>query len=100
MPTRFQYHRRSLKPPHSRIVAPPSRFAGPFRLAPGEYRDPAARARVVAQYREWITAPEQAELLADARRELRGLDLGCTCPLNLPCHADVLLELVNQPAAS
>jgi hypothetical protein len=68
-------------------------------LAPGEYRDPAARTRVVAQYREWITAPEQAELLADARSELRGLDLGCTCPLNLPCHADVLLELVNQPRA-
>jgi hypothetical protein len=43
----------------------------------------------------WITAPEQAELLARARRELRGLDLGCYCPIGLPCPADVLLELVN-----
>jgi hypothetical protein len=28
-------------------------------------------------------------------RELRGMDLICTCKLNEPCHADVLLELAN-----
>ena len=27
--------------------------------------------------------------------ELRGKDLMCWCPLNQPCHADVLLELAN-----
>jgi hypothetical protein len=27
---------------------------------------------------------------------LRGLDLACWCPLDEPCHADVLLELANQ----
>jgi hypothetical protein len=96
MPVRFQYRRGSWKPPDSRIVARPSKFANPFRLAPGEYRDPVAHARVVAQYREWIMAPEQAELLAEARRELRGLDLGCFCQPGLACHADVLLELVNR----
>ena len=26
---------------------------------------------------------------------LRGKDLACWCPLNQPCHADVLLELAN-----
>jgi hypothetical protein len=96
MPTRFQYRRGSFKPPDSRVVTRPSKFANPFRLAPGEYGDPVARARVVALYREWITAPEQAGLLAEAQRELRGLDLGCICRPGLPCHADVLLELVNQ----
>jgi Domain of unknown function (DUF4326) len=96
MPTRFRYHRGALKPPNSRIVTRPSRFGNPFRLAPGERGDPAAHARVVAQFRAWITAPEQADLLAAARRELRGLDLGCTCPPGLPCHADVLLELIND----
>src|SRR5689334_22801631 len=96
MSTRFQYHRGALKPLDSRIVLRPSKFGNPFRLARGEHGDPVAHARVVAQYREWITAPAQAELLAKARRELRGLDLGCVCPRSLPCHADVLLELVNQ----
>lgn len=27
--------------------------------------------------------------------ELRGHDLVCWCPLDQPCHADVLLELAN-----
>jgi hypothetical protein len=26
---------------------------------------------------------------------LRGRDLACWCPLDQPCHADVLLEMVN-----
>jgi len=30
---------------------------------------------------------------------LRGRDLVCWCPLDQPCHADVLLELTNAPAA-
>ena len=31
-----------------------------------------------------------------ARAELRGRDLACWCPLDAPCHADVLLEIANQ----
>lgn len=27
--------------------------------------------------------------------ELRGKDLACFCPLDQPCHADILLELAN-----
>lgn len=29
--------------------------------------------------------------------ELRGKHLACWCPLESPCHADVLLELANAP---
>ena len=28
---------------------------------------------------------------------LRGHNLACWCPLNEPCHADVLLQLANAP---
>jgi hypothetical protein len=28
---------------------------------------------------------------------LRGKNLACWCPLDKPCHADVLLELANTP---
>lgn len=38
--------------------------------------------------------------IEDARRELRGKDLACWCPIGAPCHADVLLELVNAPTAA
>lgn len=30
-----------------------------------------------------------------ARTELAGKDLVCWCPLDQPCHADVLLEIAN-----
>ncbi len=29
------------------------------------------------------------------RRELRSKNLACWCPLDQPCHADVLLEIAN-----
>jgi hypothetical protein len=32
--------------------------------------------------------------------ELRGRNLACWCRLDQPCHADVLLELANQPVES
>lgn len=33
--------------------------------------------------------------MRDAAVVLAGLDLACWCPLDQPCHADVLLELAN-----
>lgn len=35
------------------------------------------------------------EMLAELKAELEGKDLACWCPLDQPCHADVLLELAN-----
>lgn len=35
------------------------------------------------------------KMAARDRRFLRGKNLACWCPLNAPCHADVLLELAN-----
>ena len=31
---------------------------------------------------------------------LRGKNLACWCPLDQPCHADVLLDLANRAATS
>ena len=33
--------------------------------------------------------------MSDVRDALRGKDLACWCPLDQPCHADVLLEIAN-----
>jgi hypothetical protein len=68
-------------------------FGNPFPVAvPG---DPDSHAEAAAVFRAWVTAPEQADLLARGRRELAGRDLMCWCRPDLPCHADVWLELVN-----
>jgi hypothetical protein len=32
--------------------------------------------------------------------KIRGKDLACWCPLNKPCHADVLLEIANADKAA
>jgi hypothetical protein len=34
--------------------------------------------------------------IIDSLPSLRGRDLACWCPLDQPCHADVLLELANR----
>lgn len=33
---------------------------------------------------------------SELRAELAGKNLACWCPLDQPCHADVLLELANE----
>ena len=33
---------------------------------------------------------------ATARKELRGKNLACYCPLDQPCHCDYLLEVANK----
>jgi len=35
----------------------------------------------------------------EIRTELTGRDLACWCPLDQPCHADVLLEIANGGAS-
>lgn len=56
----------------------------------------AARALAVAEFRTAVlhgrrTVPPVTTI----RDRLKGLDLACWCPLDGPCHADVLLELAN-----
>lgn len=77
----------------------------PYGVAPtGDDDDAEARARQVAvdKYRRDIRDAERGLFsapfrVADVVRELRGHDLACWCPLDQPCHADVLLELANAP---
>lgn len=39
-----------------------------------------------------------APTVAEIRSELSGKNLACWCALDQPCHADVLLEIANQPS--
>ena len=39
--------------------------------------------------------PSLTFTIDDVRRELVGRDLACWCPLDQPCHADVLLRIAN-----
>jgi uncharacterized protein DUF4326 len=81
------------KPDGAVVVARPSRWGNPhaFRVP-----TPEERARVVDLYRVDLEAGRLPFTEDDVRRELAGRDLCCWCPLDHPCHADVLLAVAND----
>lgn len=91
-------------PPNTRVVARPSKWGNPFKIGThtaiaegiNGWSGPTIRTveEAVAAYREWMSP--HADLV---RADLAGKNLACWCPLDKPCHADVLLELANLPAA-
>ena len=82
-------------------VSRPSQWGNPFsdglRTAKPEHKV-AVRAASVARFRAALLAGDDALpfTVADVRRDLRGKNLACWCPLDQPCHADVLLEIANS----
>ena len=53
------------------------------------------RAQAVQRFRSDLFAGRLQFSVEDVRRELFGRDLTCWCPLDEPCHADVLLEVAR-----
>lgn len=53
----------------------------------------------VAWFRQTLSdmAKYQPDEFEEFIAPLRGRDLVCWCPLDCPCHADVLIELANSP---
>ncbi|MFE3052314.1 DUF4326 domain-containing protein [Nocardia sp. NPDC059239] len=90
-------------------------FHGGDRVTRCEIRN-LTRAEAVALYREvltrdavhlrdarWIRLEHRGQpvTIEDVRTELAGRDLVCWCPLDQPCHADVLLKIANaEPEVS
>jgi hypothetical protein len=54
------------------------------------------RTEAVRRYRGDLLAGRLTIAPDDVKLELRGRDLACYCPLDEPCHADVLLEVANE----
>jgi hypothetical protein len=88
--------------PDAVIVSRPSKWGNPYKV--GEpltvtvNGEPAGSINpdvdmVVWMFRRYV------EHYAIDLTDLRGRDLACWCPLDQPCHADVLLELANGHAA-
>ena len=55
---------------------------------------PLQRDAVVAAHGWWFV--EQPHLMLAVAEELGGRDLACWCPLDVPCHADMLLAMAND----
>ena len=79
------------------MVSRPGRWGNPYKLPTGVPATPEMRAKLVHWYRLDIEAGALPYDLDEVRAELGGKNLACWCPLDQPCHADVLLELANAP---
>ena len=82
------FNKRTDKIPSSAVyVGRPSKWGNPYKIGPDGTRE-----EVIAKYAEWLDG------MVDTGRldldELIGKDLVCWC-VPEPCHADILMELVN-----
>lgn len=120
-PERVQLRRTKgwRKPPGAIVVARPSKWGNPFRVVRdgalfgeplyrvvvpddldmryfvgGQQTLREASGLAVLLFRDWISQRREEHLAP-----LAGHDLACWCALDVPCHADVLLELANGAAS-
>lgn len=89
-------------PPNTVKVSRPTKWGNPFRVGDVVHRGPrySGRNEIVRDathacqlYKRWLFTQERSENLIP---ELRGKNLACWCPLDQPCHADILLEIAND----
>lgn len=92
-------------PPDTVIVDRTSKWGNPFRIG-GVWRCECEnyfmeftvrdRTDATARFREMTGYfPRPYPTNNEIKAALRGKNLACWCPLDQPCHADVLLEIAN-----
>jgi hypothetical protein len=93
-------------PENTVVVSRPSNWGNPFIVNPkvkpgsrsaGCYIAVPTLEDAIECFRELATdSLSDPEYRRKLDAELRGKNLACWCPLDQPCHADVLLELANS----
>ena len=86
-------------PGNTVYVGRPGMWGNPFMVT-----DERTNSEAVIAFRLWLTVDgctagiprKKFAILAAIDELLRGKDLACFCPLDQPCHADVLLEIANK----
>ena len=83
------------KQPYDVYIGRPGKWGNPFSHLPRSAAEVKvdSREEAIACYEEWLR--QNPEVLAEARRELRGKVLGCWCHPQA-CHGDVLARLVDD----
>lgn len=76
-------------PPNTVYVGRPTVWGNPFKLGPDGNID-----TVLFRYKCWLEGElkDRPHLLDP----LIGKDLACWCPLDKPCHADILLKFLSE----
>jgi hypothetical protein len=76
------------KNPNAVLVARPSKWGNPFKVK--DY----GLEKSISLYEAWL----REELKKDPSflDPLKGKDLVCYCPVNQPCHADIILKFLGE----
>ena len=77
-------------PENTVYVGRPTKWGNPYPAGRNVRTPNAAVASYIRHLRK------HPNLVETARRELQGKNLASWCSLDLPCHADVLLEVANE----
>lgn len=82
-------------PANTVYVGRPSKWGNPYAIR-GPYATNSVRTKeeAIQEYEIWLR--ERLTFQSDFLDELQGKDLACWCPLDKPCHADVLLKLLDE----
>jgi hypothetical protein len=91
------------KPADAIVVARPTAWGNRYVVGQNVHHVGGSRVHVrdrkhaVQLYREWLGGElaRDSGLRDQICRTLGGHDLACWCPIGVPCHADVLLEVAN-----
>ena len=78
------------KPENVIYVGRPTRWGNPYSV------EEFGREEAIRLFRTLFQQTSDVKYPVDSVMELRGKDLGCWCPLDKNCHADVLLEIANR----
>ena len=79
-------------------VGRPSKWGNPNRIIDGNVKLAVELYRgrfIVFQDNLGVRAIVKQNI-EEVKEELKGKNLACWCPLDQPCHADVLLEIANS----
>lgn len=92
MPKRIQrlHTKKCRLPSNTKFVGRPSRWGNPYIVGIHGTADQCVQKYEIDIRRGKIATPEEI------KRELKGMNLMCWCPLDKPCHADVLLRIANE----
>jgi Domain of unknown function (DUF4326) len=99
IPKRVQLSRKRgwRMPPNTIKVDRSTQWGNPFRIGPGP-EDAASPSHAVFKFKCMTTRGiSGAQYRGKVQHLLKGKNLACWCPLDAPCHADVLLEIANSP---
>lgn len=96
----MQSHSQSINGLDCVYVGRPSKWGNPYVVGKVTY-DYSKRAATLVKVTDRETACELFEKIAHefhpkSIKDLRGKNIACWCPLDQPCHADILLRLANE----